>query len=138
VKFMAIFLSPTKPLIKSDLTECLSGGFQVLMKGDLNAKHTEWNSRLITARGSLLRYYANTNSCLLPDLWAGPPNHSYLHIKCKLYFSNFLKRLAICIEIPLANFVFRFHFRSSAKSYILVSSNLSINILTVMDDNRHD
>jgi hypothetical protein len=32
------------------------------MAGDLNAKHTGWNCRLIAARGSLLRDYGNTNS----------------------------------------------------------------------------
>ena len=35
------------------------------MAGDLNAKHVEWNSRLITKRGSLLRDYADKNSCLI-------------------------------------------------------------------------
>jgi hypothetical protein len=34
------------------------------MAGDLNAKHVEWNSRLITKRGRPLRDYADKNSCL--------------------------------------------------------------------------
>jgi exonuclease III len=55
VKLVAAHLSPTRPLIESDLSERLSGGFPVLLAGDLNAKHTDWNSRLTTARGSLLR-----------------------------------------------------------------------------------
>jgi hypothetical protein len=54
VKLMEAYLLPTRPLIESDLTKCLSRGFLVLMTGDLKAKHTNWNSRLITARGSLL------------------------------------------------------------------------------------
>jgi hypothetical protein len=37
VKIVAAYLSPTRPLIKSDLNECLSGGLAVLMAGDLNA-----------------------------------------------------------------------------------------------------
>jgi hypothetical protein len=39
------------------------------MAGDLNAKHTDWNSRLITTRGALLRDYANRNAYLIyePD-----------------------------------------------------------------------
>jgi hypothetical protein len=39
------------------------------MAGDLNAKRTDWNSKLNRARGSLLRHYANRNSCLIsrPD-----------------------------------------------------------------------
>ena len=41
----------------------------VLMAGDLNAKHVDWNSRLSTRRGKLLLYYADGNSCLIfgPD-----------------------------------------------------------------------
>jgi hypothetical protein len=39
------------------------------MAGDLNAKHVDWNSRLTTIRGKLLRVYADENSCLIfgPD-----------------------------------------------------------------------
>ena len=39
------------------------------MAGDLNAKHVDWNSRLSTRRGKLLRDYADGNSCLIfgPD-----------------------------------------------------------------------
>jgi hypothetical protein len=41
----------------------------VWMAGDLHAKHVEWNLRLTTRRGHLLRNYANGNSCLIfgPD-----------------------------------------------------------------------
>jgi endonuclease/exonuclease/phosphatase family metal-dependent hydrolase len=63
LKFVAAYLSPSRPLIESDLTEYLRGGFPVLIAGDLNATHTDWNSRLITARGSFLSDYANRNSC---------------------------------------------------------------------------
>jgi hypothetical protein len=35
------------------------------MAGDLNAKHTDWNSRLITTtRGAHLRDYANRNALI--------------------------------------------------------------------------
>jgi len=39
------------------------------MAGDLNANHVDWNSRLNTRRGKLLRDYADENSCLIfgPD-----------------------------------------------------------------------
>jgi hypothetical protein len=69
VKIVAAYLSPTRPLMDSDLTVCLSGGLHVLMSGYLNAKHTDWNSRLITIRGALLRDYADWNACLIygPD-----------------------------------------------------------------------
>jgi hypothetical protein len=52
---VAAYLSPTRPLIESDLTESLSGVFPVLMAGDFNVKHTDWNSRLIMATDALLR-----------------------------------------------------------------------------------
>jgi hypothetical protein len=80
VKLLAACLSPTWPLIESDLTECLSEGFSVFMTGDLNAKHTDWNSRLVTARGSLLR---ESQHKVLLDLWAGFPNHGSLHTQFK-------------------------------------------------------
>jgi hypothetical protein len=48
VKIMAVCLSPSRPLIKANLSACLSGGLPVLMVGDLNAKHVDWNSRLRT------------------------------------------------------------------------------------------
>jgi len=35
------------------------------MAGDLNTKHVDWNSRLSTRRGKLLRDYADGNSCLM-------------------------------------------------------------------------
>jgi endonuclease/exonuclease/phosphatase family metal-dependent hydrolase len=78
VKLVAAYLSPTRPLIESDLSECISAGFPVLLAGDLNAKHTDWNSRLTTSRGSLLRDYAIRNTCLIygPD---SPTTAPYRH-----------------------------------------------------------
>jgi hypothetical protein len=63
VNLVSACLSPTRPLIESELTEVLSGGIPVQITDDLNAKHTDWKSSLITARGSLLRDYADGN-CL--------------------------------------------------------------------------
>jgi hypothetical protein len=65
VKILAVYLSPTRPLIASDLSACLGSGFPVLVAGDMNAKHVEWNSRLTTKIGRLLRDYADKNSCLI-------------------------------------------------------------------------
>jgi hypothetical protein len=69
VKILAACLSPSRPLIGADLTACFGGGLPVLMAGDLNAKHVDWNSRLITRREKLLRDYADKNSSLIfgPD-----------------------------------------------------------------------
>jgi hypothetical protein len=66
------------PLDRVGLTECLSGGIPVLMAGDFNAKHKVWNCGLTTARGSLLRDYADRNSCLIygPD---SPTTAPYTH-----------------------------------------------------------
>jgi len=51
---LATYLSPSRPLIGADLTACFGGGLPVLMAGDHNAKHVDWNSRLNTRRGKLL------------------------------------------------------------------------------------
>jgi hypothetical protein len=65
MKILAAYLSPSRPLIGADLTACFGGGLPVLMAGDLNAKHVDWNSRVTTRRGKLLRDYADENSCLI-------------------------------------------------------------------------
>jgi hypothetical protein len=69
LKILAVYLSPSRPIVGSDLSACFDGGFPVLMAGDLNAKHVDCNSLLTTTRGTLLRDYASGNSCLIygPD-----------------------------------------------------------------------
>jgi hypothetical protein len=57
VKILAVYLTPSRPLIGVDLTACFGGELPVLMAGDLNAKHIDWNSRMTTRRGKLLRDY---------------------------------------------------------------------------------
>jgi hypothetical protein len=59
VKVLAAYLSRSRPLIGPDLDACFGGGLPVLLAGDLNAKHVDWNSRLITRRGKLVRDYAD-------------------------------------------------------------------------------
>ena len=56
-------------MIGADLTACFGGGLPVLMAGDLNAIHVDWNWRLTTRPGKLLRNYADVNYCLIfgPD-----------------------------------------------------------------------
>jgi hypothetical protein len=51
VTILAAYLSPSRLLIGTDLTACFGWGLPVLMAGDLNAKHVDWNSRLTTKRG---------------------------------------------------------------------------------------
>ena len=63
---IATYLSPYLALIGAKLTACLGLGLPVLMAGDLNAKHVDWNSRLSTRGGrGILRDYADENSCLI-------------------------------------------------------------------------
>jgi hypothetical protein len=69
VEILADYLSPARSLIREDLDACIGGVLPVLYSGDLNAKHVDWNPRLITRRGKHLRDYADENSCLIfgPD-----------------------------------------------------------------------
>jgi hypothetical protein len=53
VIILAAYLSPGPPPIGADLDACFGGGLLVLLAGDMNAKHVDWNSRL--TRGKLLR-----------------------------------------------------------------------------------
>jgi len=55
-KILAVYLSPSRPLIDSDLSACLGGGLPVLMAGDLKTENFEWNSRLTTKIVRHLRY----------------------------------------------------------------------------------
>jgi hypothetical protein len=69
VKILAVYLSPSRPLIGADLTAWFGKGLPELMAGDLNAKHVDWNLRLTTRRRKLLRYNADEKSFLIfgPD-----------------------------------------------------------------------
>ena len=69
VKILAVCLSLSRPLIKRDLSASLDGGIPVLMAGDLNAKHVDWNPRLTTTSSRIMLKYADRKSCLIygPD-----------------------------------------------------------------------
>jgi hypothetical protein len=69
VKILAAYLSPSRPLIGADLTACFGGGLPLLMADNFKARHLDWNSRLTTRRGKLLRDYADEKYCLIfgPD-----------------------------------------------------------------------
>jgi len=76
VKILAPYLSPFRPLSGADLSACFDGGMPVLMAGDRNAKHVDWNSRLSTRGGNFLRDYCRRE--LLSVLWtARPTTNSY-------------------------------------------------------------
>jgi hypothetical protein len=79
VKLVAAYLSLTRPLIESDKADFSSAAIPGLMVGDLNAKHTDWNSCLTAAKGSLLRAYVNRNFSVIagPDFpTTGPSIHN--------------------------------------------------------------
>jgi len=65
----ARFRLPSRPLIGAELTANFDGGMPGFISGHLNAKHVDWNSRLNTRRGKLLRNYVDKDSCLIfgPD-----------------------------------------------------------------------
>jgi hypothetical protein len=69
VNVLAAYLSTSCPLIRADLDACFGGWLLVLLAGDLNIKHVDWNSRLSTRKGKLLCNCADENSCLIfgPD-----------------------------------------------------------------------
>ena len=69
MKILVAYLSRSRPLIGADLTASFGRGLPVLIAGDRDAKHVDWNSRLATRLGKLLRDYADENSCLIfgPD-----------------------------------------------------------------------
>jgi hypothetical protein len=69
LKILAVYLSPSRPIVGSGLSACFGEGFPILMTGDVNAKHVDWHSRLATTRCKLLRYYDSGNFCLMygPD-----------------------------------------------------------------------
>ena len=64
VKILAVYLSPSWPMVTSDLSACLGGGLPTNMSSDLNDKRVHWNCRLVMKSGRLLRDYAY-NSCLI-------------------------------------------------------------------------
>jgi hypothetical protein len=65
-KILAVHLLSSWSLFASGLSAYFGGGLLVLIAGDLNTRHVDWNSRLIT-RGRYLRDYADKN---LSHLWA--------------------------------------------------------------------
>jgi hypothetical protein len=52
-KILAFYFTPSRPLIKSNLTACMFVRLS-FMATNLNAKHVDWNSRLIMVRRKAL------------------------------------------------------------------------------------
>ena len=56
----------------ADFSGCFSGGKLVLLVGDLNIKHRDWNSGVNSPIVVLLRVFASVNSCIFhrPDIFS--------------------------------------------------------------------
>jgi hypothetical protein len=69
VKLVVVYLSPLQSLVDANLLECIGRGAPVLLAVNLNAKHKDWNLRLNSLRGVLLREFVSANSCIIngPD-----------------------------------------------------------------------
>ena len=57
----AVYHSPSLPITTNDLDTLLNINGSFLYAGDMNAKHTSWNSRIITPRGRTLHKHAEDN-----------------------------------------------------------------------------
>jgi hypothetical protein len=66
---LAVYLSATRHLIDSEMSECPAGRIPVLMVADLNAKHVGSSSRLIKTRSRLWYAYFKEDSFVIerPD-----------------------------------------------------------------------
>jgi hypothetical protein len=51
VIILAAHLSPSHPLIGADLDVCFSGELPVLLAGDMNAEHVDWNIQFTMRMG---------------------------------------------------------------------------------------
>ena len=70
LKLMAVYLSPPRFLYYAGLCECFGGLSPTFLACDMNSKYREWNSKVNTPRGVLLREFASANSCIVygPDV----------------------------------------------------------------------
>jgi len=75
VLILAAYLSPSHPLIGADLNACFGGGLPILMAGDLNVKHADWNSRLNKRRGNSYVIMPTRTPVLYLDRTPQPPTH---------------------------------------------------------------
>ena len=80
IKLVAVYIAPDRPTLDDDLSECFRGNILVLMAGDLNAKHSGWDSRANSRSGELLREYVSTK--FLHRTWADNPHHRSFQL-CK-------------------------------------------------------
>jgi hypothetical protein len=69
VIILVVYASSCRPLFGADQNACFAGVLAMLQAGDLKPMNVNWNYRLVTRRGKLLRDYDDENSCLIfgPD-----------------------------------------------------------------------
>ncbi|GLV44742.1 hypothetical protein CBL_05209 [Carabus blaptoides fortunei] len=75
IRFVSIYKPSRNPLDTNDLTQLLNSGIPTIIAGNLNSKHTSWNSRIINTSGRTLRKYADTEQLAVH----GPDEPTYFH-----------------------------------------------------------
>lgn len=75
LRLSAIYKSPQKPLLDTDMDELLSAAQPTILAGDFNAKHPSWNSRVTNTSGRALRTYADNNNLAV----YGPDEPTFFH-----------------------------------------------------------
>ena len=60
VQMVAAYKAPQKELLHRDLAVAFDAHRRVIMAGDLNCKHRNWNSRLTAPNGKRLRRFADS------------------------------------------------------------------------------
>lgn len=73
--FHSVYYPPTKEFHPNDIRNALASDYTTILAGDLNAKHTEWNSAQINHRGTQLKKLIDT----LPVIIDGPAEHTHFH-----------------------------------------------------------
>ena len=77
VKLVAIYLPPLHAMVDADLSASNAGGIRVLMAGNVNAKHHDWNSRVNSHRGiHCLRTGHTNHRSSLQTAWPWCPRYS--------------------------------------------------------------
>lgn len=75
VVLSSVYNRPAMPLSTEDLDVLLSIKPMAILAGDLNAKHTDWNSTTTNTRGTTLRTYADSVGVIV----AGPEEPTHYH-----------------------------------------------------------
>lgn len=75
-----VYKAPGDPILKEDIEALLAGNRKTVLIGDLNSKHTNWNSRLCTTNGRRLDQFVEECDGIViapttPTHYPDNPNH---------------------------------------------------------------